>query len=69
VEALCHQEGAGFYSAFDAIAQAFRAGQPVYLEGDMHFSPHGQAVWSADLAEHVGPAILERSQAFPLSFR
>jgi lysophospholipase L1-like esterase len=50
---LCQARGVEYYSAFDAIRQAFLAGQPVFFAKDMHFTPEGQRIWGNLLATYV----------------
>lgn len=46
VEKLCKDSGVDFFSAYEGIRQAVDVGQPVYWEGDIHFTPVGQQIWS-----------------------
>jgi hypothetical protein len=44
VEQLCRQSGVNFFSAFDGIANAYRANPSLYWKAEMHFTPAGQRV-------------------------
>ena len=46
IEDLCGRQGVAYWSAFEPVAEAFRRGERVYWEGDMHFTPIGQRVWA-----------------------
>jgi hypothetical protein len=51
VKALCDAANVEFYSAFDGIAEACKRGEPIYREGDIHFTPAGQRLWGSLLAD------------------
>ena len=44
IRTRCQQRGVEYFSAFDGIEQAYKAGQPVFFDNDMHFTPEGQRV-------------------------
>jgi hypothetical protein len=46
IEALCAREGVAYYSPFEGIARAVRAGEPLYILDEFHFTPEGQQLWS-----------------------
>ena len=41
-----------FFSAYDAIAEAYRQHPDIYWKGDVHFNPAGQHIWSGVLAKY-----------------
>lgn len=49
IQELCDKEHVPFHSAYDDIAAAYRVGQPLYWESDVHFTPVGQRVWSESI--------------------
>jgi lysophospholipase L1-like esterase len=53
LEQFCYTHGAEYYSAFEGIREAVSAGQPVFFENDMHFTPEGQLVWGGLVASYV----------------
>ncbi len=55
VEQLCRERGVSFFSAYDGLSRAFNEGQAIYREKDIHFTNHGQRIWS-DL---VGDSFIE----------
>ena len=70
VEKLCRDAGVDFYSPADGLARELNAGQPLYLERDMHFTVEGERLWSGLLADFFiaqEGQRLERSHLAPLA--
>jgi hypothetical protein len=52
VKHLCDEDGVDFFSAYDSISQAYAAGQPIYWDDDIHFTPVGQRIWATSVTDY-----------------
>jgi hypothetical protein len=51
---LCSRRGVPFYSPFDVMEQAFRTGQRLFFEDNIHhYSPIGERIWTGALSDFM----------------